>query len=105
MKTTTATLSILLLSSLPIAGCQSPFLPTPAERRANDEAVCRDYGFKQGTDGFANCLMQQDRDRQERREREWDRDAIRLSHPSDGGMQAPKIAPMPHMCTPYACYN
>ncbi|OCC05553.1 hypothetical protein BA190_08765 [Labrys sp. WJW] len=33
---------------------------TPAERRAADEQSCRGYGFKKGTDGFANCLLRLD---------------------------------------------
>ncbi len=35
-----------------LAGCVSP-----AEQKAADEAQCRGYGYTDGTDAFANCLM------------------------------------------------
>jgi len=38
-----------------IAGCTSL-----AERRAAHEAQCKSYGFKPGTDAFANCLLKLD---------------------------------------------
>ena len=41
-----------------LGGCVSP-----QERRAEDEAQCRSYGFRPGTDGFANCLQNRDLDR------------------------------------------
>ncbi len=33
---------------------------SPAERRAGDEAQCRSYGFRAGTDSFASCLQRID---------------------------------------------
>ncbi len=36
---------------------------TPAELRAADEGRCRSYGFRPGSDPFANCLMEVDLDR------------------------------------------
>ncbi len=36
---------------------------TPAEQRAADEGRCRSYGFRPGSDPFANCLMEVDLDR------------------------------------------
>lgn len=36
---------------------------TPEQRRAADEAQCRGYGFRAGTDAFANCLMRIDLER------------------------------------------
>jgi hypothetical protein len=43
-----------------IAGCTTM---TPEERRAADEATCRSYGFRKGSDAFASCLLQLDLDR------------------------------------------
>lgn len=43
-----------------IAGCQSM---TPAERRAADEDKCVAYGFRQGSEKFAECLQRIDLDR------------------------------------------
>jgi hypothetical protein len=36
---------------------------TPEQQRAADEATCRSYGFRKGTDSFANCRLQLDLDR------------------------------------------
>jgi hypothetical protein len=102
---------VLLAST---AGCELPgpgrgetFL-SPTEVRAKDEANCRYYGFRKGTDAFANCLMQQDHERGETRRM----DSLEASMPrpsSSGGMQAPKIAPQPPFrptCwPPLACVN
>lgn len=41
-----------------LGGCM-----TAAEQRAFDEQRCRSYGFRAGTDGFANCLLEVDLDR------------------------------------------
>ncbi len=40
---------------------------TPAEQRAMDQQTCSGYGFKAGTDAFANCMMRtsQQRDAEE----------------------------------------
>ncbi|WP_062226356.1 hypothetical protein [Aureimonas frigidaquae] len=46
---------IAALASL--AGCQTI---TPEQLRAADEAQCRSYGFKAGTDAFAGCLQRID---------------------------------------------
>ena len=43
-----------------LAGCQTM---TPAERRAADEDKCLSYGFRRGTDRFAECLQRIDLDR------------------------------------------
>lgn len=45
---------------LALSGCQSM---TPQERRAADEAECVNYGFRGGTDAFAECLQRIDLDR------------------------------------------
>ncbi len=49
-----AALGLALLGS----GCV-----TIAERRALDEERCRSYGFRPGTDGYANCLLHIELDR------------------------------------------
>lgn len=55
-------LRLLTLASLAVlvAGCQTM---TPAERRAADEDKCATYGFRRGTDSFAECLQRIDLDR------------------------------------------
>ena len=44
-----------------LAACQTT---TPEMLLANQNATCAGYGFKPGTDAFANCMMQMDRDEQ-----------------------------------------
>ena len=54
-----------------LAGCATM---TPAERRAADEQTCAGYGFRRGTDGFANCLQRIDLSRRADRramEQDW----------------------------------
>ena len=51
-------LAALAVTALLLAGCQ-----TAAERRAADEDRCRDYGFRRGSDAFAECLQRIDLDR------------------------------------------
>ncbi|MEW9616261.1 hypothetical protein AB3G45_20825 [Shinella sp. S4-D37] len=48
----------LAATALLLAGCQ-----TAADVRASDEARCRSYGFRMGTDAFAECLQRIDLDR------------------------------------------
>ncbi len=43
-----------------LAGCATT---TPAELRAADTARCRSYGFRKGSDGLAQCLLQIDLER------------------------------------------
>ncbi|MDX3807452.1 MAG: hypothetical protein QHC89_13750 [Bosea sp. (in: a-proteobacteria)] len=45
---------------------------TLEERRAADEARCRSYGFRAGSEGFANCLLQIDLDRSAERRYQFD---------------------------------
>lgn len=47
-----------------LAGCQTM---TPEERRAADEAVCREYGFRKGSEAFAECLQRVELDRRAQR--------------------------------------
>lgn len=67
-------LAILATTALLPAGCQ-----TAAEVRANDENKCRSYGFRAGTDAFAECLQRIDLDRRA------DFRATRVNDPFWGG--------------------
>ncbi|MBB3454157.1 hypothetical protein FHT86_002413 [Rhizobium sp. BK313] len=49
----------LVAIALALSACQ-----TAEEIRAKDEAKCSGYGFRRGTESFANCLMNQDLNRQ-----------------------------------------
>lgn len=49
-------------------GCTSV---TPEQRRLADEQTCRNFGFKPGNEGMANCLMRLELDRRAER-RAWD---------------------------------
>ncbi|MGJ7605188.1 hypothetical protein ACSFA7_12645 [Variovorax sp. LT1R20] len=47
---------------------------SPQEIAAADKRTCAGYGFAEGTDAFANCMMQADQNRQKaaaNRERQW----------------------------------
>lgn len=60
-------LFIATMTALLVGACTTT---TPAERRSADEARCRSYGFRHGTDAFAKCLLDVDLDRAaERRSR------------------------------------
>ncbi|KQQ58956.1 MULTISPECIES: hypothetical protein [Rhizobium/Agrobacterium group] len=50
----------LLATTLALTACQTL---TPEERRARDEATCRGYGFRTGTDQMAGCLLDLELDR------------------------------------------
>ncbi|MCT8999545.1 hypothetical protein [Chelativorans intermedius] len=53
--------SFIFLGALAlISGCTTM---TPEEQRAADEAECRNYGFRPGTDAFAECLQRVELDR------------------------------------------
>lgn len=47
-------LALALTAAAALAGCVSD-----AELRQHDEAQCASYGFKPGTDAFAQCLQQE----------------------------------------------
>jgi len=49
-----------LATMLALTACQTL---TPEERRARDEATCRGYGFRPGTDPMAGCLLDLEMDR------------------------------------------
>lgn len=51
-------LGTILFASL-VAGCSTMgAAPTIEQVAANDDAQCLSYGFKFGTDGYANCRLQ-----------------------------------------------
>ena len=50
---------VLLIAAF-LAGCVSPGY---LRREAEDERACTSYGFKQGTDGYAQCRLELARDR------------------------------------------
>ena len=51
---------VAISAMLALSACQTL---TPEERRARDEATCRGYGFRTGTDPMAGCLLDLDLDR------------------------------------------
>jgi len=54
---------VFVLGLLALCGCASP------ERlAAADDARCTSYGFRPGTDAYANCRMQADMQRQAQRQ-------------------------------------
>ena len=75
MSTMFSRLAALAVTAILLAGCQ-----TAAEVRANDENRCRDYGFRAGTDAFAECLQRIDLDRRASL-RESSRDALFMPQP------------------------
>ena len=60
----------LLIALVPLAaaGCVSV-----EDQRAMDQDKCASFGFQQGTDGFANCMMQQSTQRDYDEQRSLDR--------------------------------
>ena len=55
-----ARLILAIAGVLLLAACQTM---TPEQRRAADEAKCDTYGFRRGTDAFAECLQRIELDR------------------------------------------
>ncbi len=49
-----------MIAGLSLCACETT---SPAQQRAADEARCRSYGFRRGTDGFSKCLLDIDLDR------------------------------------------
>jgi hypothetical protein len=45
---------------LALGACETT---SPAQQRAADEARCKSYGFRRGSDAFAKCLQDIDLDR------------------------------------------
>ncbi|WP_196257933.1 hypothetical protein [Pelagibacterium limicola] len=52
-------LSLAALAAIVLAGCTV----SAEERRIRDQQTCRGYGFVEGSEAFANCMMQLDLDR------------------------------------------
>lgn len=107
MNLTKTVLGLVLIAPTP--GCRSAtpgvgeaFIK-PTDVRAKDEANRRGYGFRPGTDAFANCLMQQNRERSTNKWRGWQALQAADQQPAYE-VRAPEIKPMPHMCTQFACY-
>ena len=59
-----------------LAGCTTM---TPEERRAVDEETCREYGFRKGSEAFAECLQRIELDR--RAERRANMSSFEFSRP------------------------
>lgn len=55
----TRTLLMTGLAALVLTGCTV----SAEERRLLDEQTCRGYGFIEGSEAFANCMMELDLDR------------------------------------------
>ncbi len=67
---------LAIVAALVLGACETT---SPAQQRAADEARCRSYGFRRGTDAFSKCLLDVDLDRAaDRRAR---RDELLLSSP------------------------
>lgn len=83
--------SLALMLSMTLASCASMSGPTSAELDAQDVATCSGYGFKIGTDKFAECRMQLDG---ERRAGDQAMAAAMLSRPQLP-TYSPYLVPMP----------
>jgi len=59
-----------------LAGCTTM---TPEERRAADEETCREYGVRNGSEAFAECLQRIELDR--RAERRANMSSFEFSRP------------------------
>lgn len=55
---------LIALAPLAIAGCVSA-----EDQRAMDQDKCASYGYQQGTNRFADCMMERDQQRSDDRER------------------------------------
>ena len=53
------TVSLAAVTAIVLAGCTV----SAEERRIRDQQTCRGYGFVEGSEAFANCMMQIDLDR------------------------------------------
>lgn len=62
---------LLAFPVLLLAACVSP-----QEQQAMDQEQCSSFGFRPGTDAFANCMMQQSAQRADLAERQMEADEI-----------------------------
>jgi hypothetical protein len=68
-------LALATVAVVTLAACTTT---TPEQRIARDQQMCVGYGFAQGTDAFAQCMMELDLDR-----RAAQRDRLnRISYPT-----------------------
>ncbi|TWG98955.1 hypothetical protein L598_001700000490 [Mesorhizobium sp. J18] len=58
-----------LAVAMTVSACQTM---TPEERRARDEETCRTYGFRTGSEAFAQCLLELELDRRAERRAQMD---------------------------------
>lgn len=64
---TRSAVAVLALALAPaLAGCLVTEERRRAEQRRADAQACLDYGFRPGTDAFANCRLQLDQARLDR---------------------------------------
>lgn len=55
--------AIMITFCLSIGGCTTLSGPSHAEMVTQDQTACSEYGFKAGTDAFAQCMEQRDSQR------------------------------------------
>lgn len=60
-------ISVVVLMSMVVAGCASLAGPTPEQIAAAQDAECRSYGAKPGTDAYVDCRMRLVQMEQQRR--------------------------------------
>lgn len=80
-------LGVSMALCISLCGCVDP-ARIRAEHRAEDQTRCSEYGYREGTDAFADCMMrsdekreyaeQQDRQRQEDRKAQAEERKVRL---------------------------
>lgn len=87
--------SVLAALAVALSGCVSP-----AEQKAMDTRQCEGYGFAQGTDAFANCMMTT-ANRRADQQRKWDEERMKNFKASQQTQAAPSVPAEPtHMdCT------
>ena len=66
-------LFLIFAFSFFLTGCQTEAQKAQklADQRAYDDRICKGYGFEAGTDGYANCRMQMNMERQAREREAW----------------------------------
>jgi hypothetical protein len=52
-------ISMAVIAAIALTGCTV----SAEERLARDQQTCRGYGFVQGSEAFANCMLELDLDR------------------------------------------
>jgi hypothetical protein len=55
---------VLALAALTLTGCAKEYwMHEPVQQALSDHTTCKDYGFEQGTDLYAQCRMNVDQNR------------------------------------------